>query len=69
MRIVVLHGKEAFLRTRYTQDLEEALAEKYGQIDRFVFDGETARLSDVLDEIRTYGLLQQHKLVILDHAG
>jgi DNA polymerase III delta subunit len=68
MRVVVLCGKEAFLRARYTEELESVLAAKFGQVDRFSYDGKTARLSDVLDELRTYGLLQQHKLVVLDHA-
>jgi len=68
MRIVVLHGKEDYLHREYTQKLEEVLGHAFGEIQRIDFDGSTTELADVLDELRSYGLLQQHKLVVLNEA-
>lgn len=68
MRIVLLRGPELFLHTEYTRRLSTLLREKFSGLDQFRFDGETASLADVLDELRTYGLMLVHKLVILDNA-
>ncbi len=68
MGIVILHGKESFLMSRYTSDLEEVLEQEHGEIERIVFDGTTVDLASVLDEIRTFDLLSRHKLVIVDNA-
>ena len=68
MRIVVLCGKESFFISEGTRLLAEALRNAFGEIDQFSFDGVTAGLSDLLDELRTYALIRRHKLVILDHA-
>jgi len=69
MRIVVLHGPEAFLRTELTTKLRDLLVESTGgEVDTVRFDGNTAKLADVLDECRSFGLMQQHKLVVVDDA-
>jgi DNA polymerase III delta subunit len=68
MRMVILHGKEPFLMSRFTNDLERALEKEHGEIDRVIFDGESADLATVLDEVRTFDLLMRHKLVIVDNA-
>ncbi len=68
MRIVVLHGKESFLRSLETDRLRDALAEAYGEIDVVRFDGKETLPVDALDECRSFGLMQQHKLVIVDQA-
>lgn len=68
MRIVVLTGKDSFLRVERTRQLAEALETAYGGVDRFELDGASASLSSVLDELRSYGLLSQHKLVMVDNA-
>lgn len=68
MRIVVLHGEERFLVEEHTRRFAAALDEKYGGVEQFAFDGETVDPASVLDELRSYGLMQRHKLVILDHA-
>jgi DNA polymerase III delta subunit len=68
MRIVVLHGKEPFIRAQKTSDLREALVKQHGGVDIFAFDGTTCTAADVLDECRSFGLIAQHKLVILDQA-
>ncbi|MDP6541546.1 MAG: DNA polymerase III subunit delta [Phycisphaerales bacterium] len=66
--MVILHGKDSFLMTRYSRDFEEVLEKEYGEIDRINFDGDSVDLATVLDELRTYDLLMRHKLVIVDHA-
>ena len=69
MRIVILHGPESYIIQERTRQLEAALSEAYGgRIDQFSLDGAEVELSDVLDEVRSYGLLGSHKLVIVDNA-
>jgi len=68
MRIVVLHGKEAFLINEATRRYTDLLREAYGDVARFDFDGETAEIADVLDELRSFALFQPHKLVVVDAA-
>ena len=68
MRIVVLTGKDAYMRQERSRQLQEALEAKHGTIDRFDLDGASCSLAAVMDELRSYGLLSQHKLVIVDNA-
>lgn len=68
MRIVVLHGKEEFLRSLETDRLREALGAALGEIDVVRFDGKETPPADVLDECRSFGLMLEHKLVIVDGA-
>ncbi|MEN0020156.1 MAG: DNA polymerase III subunit delta [Planctomycetota bacterium] len=68
VRIAVLHGKDAFVRSDKTRELKAALLEAHGDIDTLYFDGQTTDVADVLDECRSFGLMQQHKLVLVDQA-
>jgi DNA polymerase III delta subunit len=68
MRIVVLTGKDSFLRVERSRQLQEALEAEHGSVDRFELDGASCSLSAVLDELRSYGLLSSHKLVVVDNA-
>ena len=68
MRIVALVGRDDFLVPYFTRPLLEVLAAAHGEIERFDFDGDRVAVADVLDELRTYGLLQPHKLVVVDNA-
>ncbi|MHC4217948.1 MAG: DNA polymerase III subunit delta [Planctomycetota bacterium] len=70
MRIVVLHGPEVFLQSEGAKRLQAVLETEHGKdtVQRFTFDGDTAELADVLDELRSFGLFQEHKLVIVDKA-
>ncbi|MCI0630229.1 MAG: DNA polymerase III subunit delta [Phycisphaerales bacterium] len=68
MRIIVLHGKERFLIEERTRDFIAQLDEHFGGVEVFSFDGETVQPAMVLDELRSYGLMQKHKLVVLDNA-
>ena len=67
-RILVLHGKDAFLRLDVTARVRKALADAHGEIDAFTYDGQSAEVADVLDECRSFGLMQQHKLIVVDNA-
>ncbi len=67
-RIVVLAGKEPWLIAEGSRRLESALAAAHGALDRFRFDGRTAEPADVFDELRSFALIQHHKLVIVDDA-
>jgi len=68
MRVVVLHGKELFLLWERTRQLAEALREAHGDIGTFRFDGASTSVSQLMDELQSFGLLEPHKLVILDDA-
>ncbi|MBC8201859.1 MAG: DNA polymerase III subunit delta [Planctomycetes bacterium] len=68
MRMVIIHGKEPFLMSRYTSDFEDILAMQFGEVDRVFFDGASVDLATVLDEVRTFDLLMRHKLVVVDNA-
>lgn len=67
-RIVILHGKDSFLRVEWSRRLRTSLETDFGGVDEFTFDGSTATLATVLDELRSYGLMSSHKLVIVDNA-
>ncbi len=67
-RIVLLTGKDSFRRVEWTHRLREALEAKFGGVSEFAFDGATASLATVLDELRSYGLMAAHKLVTVDSA-
>ncbi len=67
-RIVVLIGKELFLRSQYTSMLRASLEDVHGEIETFQFSGESAEPAMVLDECRSFGLMASHKLVIVDDA-
>jgi DNA polymerase III delta subunit len=68
MRIIVLHGKDPFQISARTREVADALRAIHGEIEQFDYDGEVAEIADVLDELRSYGLIQQHKMVVLDKA-
>jgi len=67
-RIVLLRGPDSFLRRMHTRTLAEVLTDAFGEIAEFVFDGSETEPAVVLDELRSYGLLHPHKLVIVDQA-
>ncbi|GAB4192212.1 MAG: hypothetical protein Kow00105_06290 [Phycisphaeraceae bacterium] len=68
VRLCVLSGPEYWLRQQYLQSLKQALEQAHGEVEVFTYDGETASLSDILDELRSYALMQQYKIVLLDAA-
>ncbi|MCH2162001.1 MAG: DNA polymerase III subunit delta [Phycisphaerales bacterium] len=68
IRVLVLHGQEEFLRNEHLRRLETVLEETHGGYERFDFDGRSTDVATVLDELRSYGLMQAHKLVVVDAA-
>lgn len=67
-RVALLSGKDAFLRSEYTAQLKDRLAEAHGGVDVFRFDGEKDEAADILDECRSFGLMSAHKMVVVDNA-
>ena len=68
MRIAVLHGKDAYLQTELARRFRQGLRERFGDIEEVSFDGGSTSVATVLDEVRSFGLRQIHKLVIVDNA-
>ncbi|MCC6581335.1 MAG: DNA polymerase III subunit delta [Phycisphaeraceae bacterium] len=68
VRICVLHGPEATLKRQHIDALRAALQAAFTEVETISYDGLTDSLADVLDELRSFGLMQQHKLVIVDNA-
>lgn len=72
MRVVVLHGKDRFLQDEYLRTLRENLAKAHGEggFDTVRFDGQQGAkiVADIMDECRSMGLMQQHKIVLVDNA-
>ena len=52
----------------YLDRLRESIAQAGIEADVIRFDAQTAKLADVLDECRSFGLMQQHKIVVVDNA-
>ena len=67
-RVCTLHGPEQWLKGRHLDDLRKALDAEHGETETFHFEGKTATLADVLDELRSYALMQHHKVVVVDQA-
>ena len=68
-RIVVLHGDQAFLQTERLERLRKALEDSQQQeVETLRHDGPKADLADVLDDLRSFGLMAQHKLVVVAEA-
>lgn len=68
MRVVVLHGKERMIQQLRLRELLKLIEQEYGETEPLVVDGPTASLSEVFDELRTFGLMQAHKVVVIEEA-
>lgn len=66
-RIVVLAGKEMYLRSAWLEDIREKLGAAHGNVEVIRFAG-TASPAEVLDECRSPSLMVPHKLVVVDEA-
>lgn len=69
-RIVAIHGDDEMLKRESLAELRAELEKggEPGDAEVFTFDGKTAALADVLDELRSYSLMQKPKIVIVDEA-
>lgn len=67
-RIVILRGPDRFIALEWTRRLREALEAAHGGVGVFTYDGRNANPAEVLDECRSFGLLDAHKMVIVENA-
>jgi len=67
-RILVLHGPEQMVMQEHLETLKAAIAKAHGDYEVFRFDGKSASLAEVFDELRGYSLMSVYKLVIVDEA-
>lgn len=67
-RIAVLYGNETMLMQEQLDSMRAALVGAHGEVETFRFDGKSATLADVFDELRAYSLMVTYKLVIVDDA-
>ena len=67
-RVCVLHGSEPMVKRLHLDTLREAMNAAHGEADLIRFDGQSVSLADVFDELRSFSLMQQHKLVVVDDA-
>ncbi len=70
-RVVALYGPDVFLQAEYIRHARESLAALHGGDDGFTivkFDGDSTTLADILDECRSYDLMQRPKLVIVENG-
>jgi len=66
--IMVVYGAEAARQKQLVDKLKEAAVEAHGDVEIFNFDGKSASLADVFDELRSFSLMQTHKIVIVDEG-
>jgi DNA polymerase-3 subunit delta len=67
-RIAVLYGPELMLRKLRLDALRDALVQAHGEVERHDFDGASASLAEVFDELRGYSLMATYKLVVVESA-
>ena len=67
-RFLVLYGPEQMVMQEHMDALKAAIAKAHGEFEVFRFDGKSATLADVFDELRGYSLMSTYKLVIVDEA-
>ena len=56
------------LKRQYLEQLRHVMAQAHGEFETFHFDGKSCELADVLDELRSFSLMQQYKIVQVDDA-
>jgi len=70
IRVLVLHGSEHYLLHENVQRLKDNIEEKRGcEVEILRFPGASSIPADVFDEARSYGLMMQYKVVIIDEAS
>lgn len=67
-RILVLYGPEQMVMAEHMDTLKAAISKTHGDYETFRFDGKSATLADVFDELRGYSLMSTYKLVVIDEA-
>jgi len=67
-RMLVLYGPEQMVMAEHMDALKAAITKAHGDYEVFRFEGKSATLSDVFDELRGYSLMSTYKLVVIDEA-
>jgi DNA polymerase-3 subunit delta len=73
-RVGILHGEDRYMQDEHLRVLKESLARELGGPEAFDvvrFDGAqptATMVADIFDECRSFGLMQQHKVVIVENA-
>lgn len=67
-RIAVLHGPDGVMQRIKLDELRGALETAHDGLDVFRFDGKSAELAEVFDELRGYSLMASYKMVVVDDA-
>lgn len=68
VRVLALHGKETFLIADAVKRLRAGVAKTHGEVEIVHFDGTKVEAAEVLDEARSFGLMQQYKIIVVDQA-
>ncbi|MEM8739630.1 MAG: DNA polymerase III subunit delta [Planctomycetota bacterium] len=68
VRVLAVHGPEDAIKKEKIDQLRVALEKEHGEVQRITFDGKTAALAEVFDEVRGYSLMGGYKLVTVDPA-
>jgi len=67
---IVLRGPETYLLSEYVKSIRETLEAKHGgEIETYRYDGASDEPADILDEARSYSLMQTYKIVLVDNAN
>lgn len=68
-RLIVFHGEETFLKEAYLGQARNAVEKAQSEeVEVIRMAGPDAALADVMDELRTMGLMQQFKVVVVTDA-
>jgi DNA polymerase III delta subunit len=67
--VVALLGEDRFVMLDLTEKLRKGAVKLHGEVQTFVFDGATASPAEILDELRSVGLMATFKLVVIDNAA
>lgn len=68
VRFLLLSGPEQWVKRHKLEQLRAALEKEHGELQVMHHEGRTASLADILDDLRTFSMMQQYKLVIVDEA-
>jgi len=66
--VLLTTGPERFLALAETERIRDVLVKEHGDVATFVFDGASCSAAEVLDELRSMGLMAPAKIVIVENA-
>ncbi|MDP1660366.1 MAG: DNA polymerase III subunit delta [Phycisphaerales bacterium] len=66
--VLLTTGPERFLALAETERVRERMVAQHGEVATFVFDGASCSAAEVLDELRSLGLMAPAKIVIVENA-